>query len=101
MTHLILTTPDELRSIVRDAVREELAKVKAQPVPVPTPDDELTTRDVCALLKVSKKTLWAWRRRDVNPFPAPRRVSGAAVRYLRADVDEFRRNLQRVSRSAA
>lgn len=103
MSAVIVTTPDELRALIRETLREELGKVKAQPVPVTVPDDEMTTADVCRLFKITAGTLWAWRRRGDNPFPMPRRLGkpGSPVRYLRSEVNTFRRNLERVSSTAA
>lgn len=46
-------------------------------------DDLLTTEEVADLLRVSRQTLWRWRKDGTLPA----RKVGALVRYRRSDVD--------------
>lgn len=58
----------------------------------------LKLADVCALLRVSRVTVWEWRRRETDPFPAPVLLSPRCPRWREADV---RRWVERIARRAA
>lgn len=49
----------------------------------------LRLADVCALLSVSRVTVWQWRRRKSNPFPAPVMLSPTCPRWREADVRQW------------
>jgi excisionase family DNA binding protein len=53
----------------------------------------LTVRDLCARLRVSRPTLWAWRRRGA--FPAPVVLPGGQLRWDSRDVEKWERALPR------
>ncbi len=50
------------------------------------PGEWMTVEGVCALIGVARSTLDGWRKRPVNPFPAPKRLPNRNVLYRRAEV---------------
>jgi hypothetical protein len=86
-TTSINLTPDELKDLVRGAVRSELANF-TPPAPVGADlPDYLTRKDTAELLAVSLTTLHDWAK-DSDDRPAvlvPFKINGR-VRYRRADV---------------
>lgn len=60
-------------------------KMTKNAVPVQSDDEVLTAVEVCKLLKVSRTTLWVICRNDKS-FPAAKRVSGGAPRWLKSQV---------------
>ncbi|WP_206330565.1 AlpA family transcriptional regulator [Modestobacter sp. KNN46-3] len=55
-------------------------------VTLTTVGEWMNVEEVCELVGVSRSTLDDWRKRDVNPFPAPRKLPNRSLRYRRADV---------------
>ena len=57
---LFNATPENLVELLRIAVREELLNYQT---PVSIPDDEfLTPTEACAILKITKTTIWRWQK---------------------------------------
>jgi excisionase family DNA binding protein len=60
------------------------------PEPTPAPVDSLellTVKDVAALLKVHKKTVWSWVSAGV--LPGPLHLGPRCVRWRRATIEAF------------
>ena len=49
----------------------------------------LTTRDVMARYKVSRVTLWAWRRKGLLPAPLRLGSGPGTLRWKRVDLEAF------------
>lgn len=47
----------------------------------------LTVREIQAILKVSRATIWAWMRRRVDPMPSFK--LGTALRFRRSEVERW------------
>jgi len=67
MLHCI--SPDEFKQIIKEAIKEELSRVRKQ---LEEKDSEilLTREEVCAILKINKTSLWKWTK------------SGKLIRYV-------------------
>jgi predicted DNA-binding transcriptional regulator AlpA len=65
---------------------------KQHPI-LPIPDYEgdklLTTAEVMKITGISRATLWAWRSRETNPFPAPLMFGYNTARYRSRDVSAW------------
>jgi predicted DNA-binding transcriptional regulator AlpA len=48
-----------------------------------------TPKEVCTELKISRPTLWEWRRRQEDPFPAGVAFSANVLRFRVADVQAW------------
>ncbi len=48
----------------------------------------LTDKEAAAEFRISRPTLWRWRKTVPN-FPSPVRIGPRAVRYRRADIEAF------------
>jgi predicted DNA-binding transcriptional regulator AlpA len=81
---LVMLTPEELRSLIREAVAEALAQrppvVQQEHLPAA---EYLNTKDAAALLGISRKGLEGLRARGAGP---PYIRIGSAVRYRTADL---------------
>jgi excisionase family DNA binding protein len=75
----ILTTPEELRNLVSEIIRNESQK---QPEPV-KPDQLLTRKEAADLLGITLPTLWDWTRKGTIPGY---RIS-KRVYYKRPEID--------------
>jgi hypothetical protein len=55
-------TPDELKQIIKEVIREELSEVRKQ---FEEKDSEvlLTREETCAILKINKTSLWKWTKK--------------------------------------
>lgn len=51
--------------------------------------DMMNIHEVCELLRVSRTTLWRWRRDGVGPEPV--QVGPRTLRYRRAEVEAYLR----------
>lgn len=82
-TNLILTTPDQLKTLVLESVAIAFQHHRPTPSNSSIASDELLTPEETAqLLKVSKVTVWDWDKRGILNA---RRI-GNQVRYLRSEV---------------
>lgn len=77
---LLVVTAEQLKSIVSEAVRDAVASV-AHPVA----EEYLTEEEAAKLLKVSKFTVMAYRKRGNLPFVK----HGSSVRIKRSDIDKM------------
>ncbi|WP_417861483.1 helix-turn-helix domain-containing protein [Winogradskyella sediminis] len=55
-------TADQLKEILSSAVRNEISTLRAEFAQQSEKDELLTPDDVCALLGISKVTLWNWQK---------------------------------------
>lgn len=76
MNDVVVLTPEQLRELVREAVRDELASAK------PSTSAYLTASDVAKILGCHPKTVCIWTR--TRGLPAIRR--GRDLRFKRDDV---------------
>lgn len=64
---------------------------KSHPIPPPSPDADdlkfLRPMDVCALLGISRPTLWRLRR--AGSFPHPTALSQRSIGWRRAEVEAW------------
>lgn len=80
--NFILTTPDQLKTLVLESVAvafQHHRPVISNSAPL---DELLTPEETAKLLKVSKVTVWDWEKRGILNA---RRI-GNQVRYLRSEV---------------
>jgi ACT domain-containing protein len=59
---------DELQEIIRDCMRIELEKILSKQIGDTISDDLIKVEDAIHLFKVSKVTLYKWRKKGVLPF---------------------------------
>ncbi len=57
------------------------------PAALTSPEDLLTSKEVCALLRVGQRTLWRWVHTD--HFPRPIILSAAQHRWRRSTVEAW------------
>lgn len=57
-------TLDELKSLISECLSNQLDKPKQETEQV----DLIKIDEVCAMLKVSKVTIWDWKRKGIIPF---------------------------------
>lgn len=80
MSNIILTTNEELSSLIQSIVRKEVERATPQP-----PETYLDSIQVAELLQVSKVTLSDWRKKKIIPF----KKVGTRIRYLRSEIEQF------------
>lgn len=80
----------DLREVATQFAEQVVERLRSAMPPTPAngKDDLLTQKEVCAMLGVTKQTLWRWDKMD---YLKKVRV-GNAVRYRRADVEQLRHN---------
>ena len=63
---MILTTPDDLKSVVKQSVNDAMAEhaAKQQP-PTPNPDKLYTIADLMKRFEVSRITIWQWQKKGL------------------------------------
>lgn len=54
-------SPDELKQIIKEVIREELIAIKK--ITIPDEDIFLTRDETCAILKINKTSLWKWTKK--------------------------------------
>ena len=59
----IQITPEELQSNILKGVKAQLDELKAEYQPK-LPNENLTRREACAILKINLSTLWSWTKKD-------------------------------------
>jgi hypothetical protein len=57
-------SPDELKQIIKEVIREELVEVRKQ---LEEKDSEvlLSRKETCDLLKIDSSTLWSWTNKGI------------------------------------
>ena len=80
--NFILTTPDQLKELVRESVAVAFQHHRPAVAPAIDADELLTPEETAQLLKVSKVTVWDWEKKGIL---SARRI-GNQVRYLRSEV---------------
>lgn len=81
MNNLILTTPEELKSLISEAIKSELTNQQSQPAP----EKEtvfLTRKEATKLLKISLPTLHEWTKS--GKIPSTR--IGKSIRYNKQEL---------------
>lgn len=73
----ILLTASDLEAVVKRALMEVLAKDEQ-----PSAERLLTVSEVCAMLGVTRSTLWRWAK---TGYLVPEKI-GSRVRYKESDV---------------
>jgi excisionase family DNA binding protein len=79
---VIVTTPSELRALIRDAVAAELRAAR----PAEPPSAYLDLHEVAALLEVHPRTIRNYIRREGFPV---HRIGTRTLRFSRADVETW------------
>lgn len=87
-TRVVVIAVSELVVLVDAAVRKALDERSDAQAGAASLSEEMTTKEVLRLLKVTSKTLHVWRKTE--GFPSPRSFGKNSVRYLRADVEAWR-----------
>lgn len=72
----------DLRAVAAEFAEQVVERLRESADPTPASDELLTANEVCAMLGVTKQTLWRWDKMD---YLKKVRV-GNCVRYRRADV---------------
>jgi len=90
MNRIIVTTPDELRDLVTEIIRNEHNK---QPEPIIS-DQLLTRKEAAALLGITLPTLWDWTRKGTLPGY---RIS-KRVYYKRPEIDAALQTMNTIGR---
>lgn len=59
---VVQLTADELKKAITDSIKEQFEELR-ESLPKNHPDEYLTRKQVCELLKVDQSTVWAWTKR--------------------------------------
>ena len=79
---VLLTLPiEDLKSLLREAVREEVKSLKLDDLPS-SQKELLTRKEVSEMLGVTYSTLWNWNKKEILES----RKVGDKVFYLRSEV---------------
>ena len=86
--NIILTTPDELKDIVKRAVKDALKDILPKVIRQASKKEWLNTNDVMEYLQCSRRHVQYLRDNRVLPFSQ----EGRTIRYQIDDVDAFLKN---------
>lgn len=81
---LLMVSEDELREIVKDAVRDERERTEKR-IREAKEVAAISRNEAARMLSVSLNTLWRWAK---DGYLIPRKV-GTKVMYLRSDVERI------------
>ena len=89
MSKIIVTTAEELKEIIQEAVNKEVRKVFDEI----KPDDLIDINQVAKLFDVSKKTIHGWKRKDLIKF----HKIGGKLRFKHSEIMEALNSFQKYS----
>ena len=81
---LLMVSEDELREIVKDAVKEERERTEKR-IREAKEVAAVSRNEASRMLSVSLNTLWRWAK---DGYLVPRKV-GTKVMYLKSDIDNL------------
>lgn len=83
-TEVFGVSPEDLKNIILDDLKDELARLINSFKPEKKEDEYLTRKEVSKILKVSLTTISDWSK---NNIIKPRRI-GNLIRFKRSDIDK-------------
>jgi len=83
MTKIIITTPEVLRTLIQDSIREALPEQTAKPKD-PEKEELLKISDVAKIFKVSQTTIHQWKKQGKIPFVK----MGDRLYFKRSDINK-------------
>lgn len=83
-TEVFGVSPEDLKNIILDDLKEELARLINSFKPEKKEDEYLTRKEVSKILKVSLVTISDWSKKKILK---PKRI-GNLIRFKRSDIDK-------------